>query len=51
MIEFGEPIDTSELEEDAWQDPLTVFELTDRVRDEIQQTLNRNLTQRGSAFF
>jgi 1-acyl-sn-glycerol-3-phosphate acyltransferase len=51
VIEFGEPIDTSELDEDAWQDPLTVFELTDRVRDEIQQTLNRNLAERGSAFF
>jgi 1-acyl-sn-glycerol-3-phosphate acyltransferase len=51
MIEFGEPIDTSDLEDDAWQDPLTVFELTDRVRDEIQQTLNRNLSRRGSIFF
>jgi len=51
IIEFGAPIDTSDLEEDAWQDPLTVFELTDRVRDEIQQTLNRNLRHRRSVFF
>ena len=51
IIEFGAPIDTSELGEDAWQDPLTVFELTDRVRDEIQQTLHRNLSERRSAFF
>jgi 1-acyl-sn-glycerol-3-phosphate acyltransferase len=51
IIEFGEPIETEELEEDAWQDPLTVFELTDRVRDEIQQTLYRNLMHRRSVFY
>lgn len=50
MVEFGEPIPTGEYPEDAWQDPLTVFELTDRVRDEIQQTLHRNLMHRRSAF-
>ena len=50
IIEFGEPIDTSDLDDDAWQDPLTVFELTDRVRDEIQQTLRRNLGLRRSVF-
>jgi 1-acyl-sn-glycerol-3-phosphate acyltransferase len=49
-IEFGEPIATDDQAEDAWQDPLTVFELTDRVRDEIQQTLNRNLLHRRSVF-
>lgn len=51
VIEFGPPIETSDLEEDAWQDPLTVFELTDRVRDEIQQTLHRNLMHRRSVFY
>ena len=51
MVEFGPPIETSDLDEDAWQDPLTVFELTDRVRDEIQQTLYRNLTHRRSVFY
>jgi 1-acyl-sn-glycerol-3-phosphate acyltransferase len=50
-VEFGEPIPTDPYEEDAWQDPLTVFELTDRVRDEIQQTLYRNLLHRRSVFF
>jgi 1-acyl-sn-glycerol-3-phosphate acyltransferase len=50
-VEFGEPIPTDEFPEDAWQDPLTVFELTDRVRDEIQQTLYRNLLHRRSVFF
>ncbi|MGH2764570.1 MAG: lysophospholipid acyltransferase family protein [Actinomycetota bacterium] len=50
MVEFGEPIDTTDQPEEAWQDPLTVFELTDRVRDEIQQTLHRNLMHRRSVF-
>lgn len=51
IIEFGEPILTDGFPDDAWQDPLTVFELTDRVRDEIQQTLYRNLTLRRSVFY
>jgi 1-acyl-sn-glycerol-3-phosphate acyltransferase len=51
IIEFGEPILTDGYPEDAWQDPLTVFEMTDRVRDEIQQTLYRNLTLRRSVFY
>jgi 1-acyl-sn-glycerol-3-phosphate acyltransferase len=51
IVEFGEPIHTEDLPEDAWQDPLTVFEMTDRVRDEIQQTLYRNLMHRRSVFY
>ncbi len=51
LVEFGEPIETSEYPEDAWQDPVTVFELTDRIRDEIQQTLYRNLMRRRSIFY
>jgi 1-acyl-sn-glycerol-3-phosphate acyltransferase len=51
IVEFGEPIHTEDLPEDAWQDPLTVFELTDRVREEIQQTLYRNLLHRRSVFY
>jgi 1-acyl-sn-glycerol-3-phosphate acyltransferase len=51
IIEFGEPILTDGFPDDAWQDPLTVFEMTDRVRDEIQQTLYRNLTLRRSVFY
>jgi 1-acyl-sn-glycerol-3-phosphate acyltransferase len=50
-IEFRPPIPTDGFGEDAWQDSLLVFELTDRVRDEIQQTLNRNLAGRRSLFF
>jgi 1-acyl-sn-glycerol-3-phosphate acyltransferase len=51
MIEFGPPIATDDFPDDAWQDPLTLFELTDRVREEIQQTLYRNLMARRSVFF
>jgi 1-acyl-sn-glycerol-3-phosphate acyltransferase len=50
VMEFGEPIPTDHMDEDAWQDALTVFEMTDRVREVIQQTLNRNLMARRSAF-
>jgi 1-acyl-sn-glycerol-3-phosphate acyltransferase len=51
IVEFGAPIEPGDYPEDAWQDPLTVFELTDRVRDEIQQTLYRNLMHRRSVFY
>ena len=51
LVEFGEPIMTDDHPEDAWQDSLTVFELTERIRDEIQQTLYRNLMQRRSIFY
>jgi 1-acyl-sn-glycerol-3-phosphate acyltransferase len=51
IVEFGEPIPTDDQADDAWQDPVTVFELTDRVREEIQQTLYRNLMHRRSVFY
>jgi 1-acyl-sn-glycerol-3-phosphate acyltransferase len=51
IAEFGEPIETEGVDEDAWQDPLTVFDMTDRVRDVIQQTLHRNLAARRSTWF
>lgn len=51
LIEFGEPIDTSAFGPDAADDPMLVFELTDRVRDTIQQMLYRNLMGRRSIFF
>jgi 1-acyl-sn-glycerol-3-phosphate acyltransferase len=50
IVEFGEPIATDGYPEDAWQDGLLVFDLTDRVRDEIQQMLYRNLMRRGRVF-
>src|SRR3989442_628476 len=50
IIQFGEPIPTDGYPVDAWQDSMLIFDLTDRVRDTIQQMLHRNLTRRGSVF-
>lgn len=50
IIEFGEPIPTEQFGADAADDPMEVFELTDRVREQIQQTLYALLLQRGRAF-
>ncbi|MFE3796524.1 1-acyl-sn-glycerol-3-phosphate acyltransferase [Nocardia tengchongensis] len=49
-IEFGEPISTSAYGPDAADDPITIFEVTDQVRDTIQQTLYKRLTQRRNPF-
>ncbi len=46
LIEFGEPIDTTALDADP-DDPMAVFNLADRVRETIQQTLQRLLVKRG----
>jgi 1-acyl-sn-glycerol-3-phosphate acyltransferase len=51
LIDFGEPIDTTPYGPEAADDPMLVFELTDRVRDTIQQMLYRNLMGRRSIFF
>jgi len=40
-IEFGTPIDTTRYGPAAADDPMLVFELTDRVRETIQSTLYR----------
>jgi 1-acyl-sn-glycerol-3-phosphate acyltransferase len=50
FIEFGEPIDTAAYGADAADDPMLVFELTDRVRETIQSTLYRLLSQRRSVW-
>jgi len=49
-IRFGEPIATDTYDADAQDDPMLVFNLTDQVRETIQQTLYRMLTQRGNPF-
>jgi 1-acyl-sn-glycerol-3-phosphate acyltransferase len=47
-VEFGEPIATDVYGPDAWKDSMLVFELTDRIRDTIQQMLFENVrTRRG----
>jgi 1-acyl-sn-glycerol-3-phosphate acyltransferase len=50
IIEYGEPIDTTAYGPDAAEDPMAVFDLTDRVRDTIQEMLYRNLMGRRSVF-
>jgi 1-acyl-sn-glycerol-3-phosphate acyltransferase len=50
LLEFGEPIRTDELEEGAAEDPMLVFNVTDQVRETIQQTLYTLLMQRQSVF-
>ena len=39
LIEFGEPIRTDAYDEGAADDPMLVFNVTDQVRETIQQTL------------
>ncbi len=51
FIEFGEPIHTEHMGAAAADDPMLVFNLTDQVREVIQQTLYRLLMQRRSVFF
>jgi 1-acyl-sn-glycerol-3-phosphate acyltransferase len=51
IIEFGEPIRTDAYEPDAADDPMLLFNVTDQVRETIQQTLYALLVERGNAFF
>jgi 1-acyl-sn-glycerol-3-phosphate acyltransferase len=50
-IQFGEPIATDGYPAEAADDPMLMFNLTDRVREEIQHTLYKLLVQRRSVFF
>jgi 1-acyl-sn-glycerol-3-phosphate acyltransferase len=49
-IEFCEPIPTEEYGPDAAEDRGLVFELSERVREVIQETLYQGLVKRGRAF-
>ncbi len=49
-IQFGEPIDTVDYDESAADDPMITFELTDQVRETIQQTLYQLLANRRNTF-
>ncbi|GAA2774052.1 lysophospholipid acyltransferase family protein [Nonomuraea dietziae] len=51
MIEFGEPIRTDSYDASAADDPMLVFELTDHVRESVQQLLTSLRLRRGHAFF
>ncbi len=50
LIEFGAPIATDAHDPGAADDPSIIFELTDHVRETIQQTLYKLLVQRGHPF-
>jgi 1-acyl-sn-glycerol-3-phosphate acyltransferase len=49
-IEFCQPIETAQYGPEGASDRALVFELSERVRDTIQQTLYQNLVRRGPAF-
>ena len=50
LIHFGEPIPTDDFPLGAADDPMLVFNVTDQVREQIQQSLCRLLVKRPSAF-
>lgn len=50
VIEYGEPIQTLPYGPDASLDPMFVFNMTDNVRENIQQMLYRNLMARRNVF-
>jgi 1-acyl-sn-glycerol-3-phosphate acyltransferase len=50
LLDFGEPIRTDEYGAGAADDPMLVFNVTDQVRETIQQTLYTLLMQRESIF-
>jgi 1-acyl-sn-glycerol-3-phosphate acyltransferase len=50
LLEFGDPIRTDDYEHGAADDPMLVFNVTDQVRETIQQTLYTLLMDRESVF-
>ncbi|HRW18871.1 MAG TPA: lysophospholipid acyltransferase family protein [Dermatophilaceae bacterium] len=50
IIEFGEPVPTAHLGAAAADDPMLVFDLTDQIRESIQQSLYSLLMLRRSVF-
>jgi 1-acyl-sn-glycerol-3-phosphate acyltransferase len=50
LIEFGEPVRTDAYGEGAADDPMLVLNVTDQVRETIQQTLYSLLMERPSVF-
>jgi hypothetical protein len=49
-IEFCDPIETAHLGAEAAADRALVLELTERVRDTVQQAVYANVVRRGPAF-
>ncbi|HJQ07228.1 MAG TPA: lysophospholipid acyltransferase family protein [Nocardioides sp.] len=50
ILEFGEPIRTDAYDAGSADDPMLTFDITDQVRETIQQTLYTLLRQRESVF-
>ena len=50
IIEFGEPVRTDAYPPEAADDPMLLFNVTDQVRETIQQTLYNLLVERGNPF-
>ncbi|CAA9402864.1 lysophospholipid acyltransferase family protein [uncultured Nocardioides sp.] len=50
LVEFGEPIRTDAYDPAEAEDPMLVFNVTDQVRETIQQTLYALLRERGPVF-
>jgi len=50
VIEFGEPIAMDKYPQDAADDKMFVFDLTDSIRDRIQQMVYKGLKYRGGTF-
>ncbi len=50
IIEFGAPVPTDAYDAGAADDPMLVFNLTDQVRETIQQTLYALVRERGAPF-
>jgi 1-acyl-sn-glycerol-3-phosphate acyltransferase len=51
VIEFGEPLRTDAFPSGAAEDPMLVFNVTDQVRETVQQTLYELLVRRERVFF
>jgi 1-acyl-sn-glycerol-3-phosphate acyltransferase len=49
-IEFGEPVRTDCYDRGSAEDPMLIVNLTDRIRETIQQTLHRLLIKRRNPF-
>ncbi len=50
IMEFGEPVQTAHLGQGAAEDPMLIFDLTDQIRETIQQTLYSLLSLRRTVF-
>ena len=50
LIEFGEPVNPAALDQVDADDPMVVFNVTDQVRETIQQTLFSLLGRRRGVF-